>query len=118
MVFDPEYQTDLEKDKFTKYWSNLANIVWTIPAASAGRPEKSVVIPRYAPCRSIFSDIVIGFDRQLSSCCFDAGFQINIGNYTGHLISDWKNEKLENMRYLHNLGKRGMIDLCKRCTYA
>ena len=116
MVFDPQYHTDLERDYFKNYWQKYLPQI--LPAASAGRPQKKPIIKTKVPCRSIFSDFVVGFDRKLSSCCFDAGFQIDLGEYTGDLIKDWHNEKLTELRRLHNEHRRNEIDLCGRCTSA
>jgi len=116
MVFDPEYQTDLERDKFKEYWSPFA-APQILPAASAGR-GKPILTPVIAPCRSIFSDFVVGYDGKLSSCCFDSRFSLDIGEYSGDLKSDWHNSKLEEFRKLHNEHKRAEIGLCKSCTFA
>ena len=118
MVFDPAYHSDLERDGFIKFWQDKADKVWPLPAASAGRPTQVVEIVRSAPCRSLFSDIVVSYDGRLSSCCFDANFTIDCGNYTGDLKSDWRNPKLENLRCAHNEHRRAEIDLCRRCSYA
>jgi len=117
MVFDPEYQSDLERDNFRNFWNDKADIVWTIAAASAGR-GKPIHYPVKIPCRSLFSDIVIGYDKKLSSCCFDSRFSINIGHYSGNLLQDWHNSKLEKLRSIHNEHLRSTIPLCKDCTYA
>ena len=118
MVFDPMYQTDLERDFFTTHWSKIADKVWAIPAASANRKDKSPMKPVLAPCRSLFSDFVIGYDGRLSSCCFDAGFTLDVGNYSGDIILDWKNPDLENLRTVHNTHNRDKFILCQDCTYA
>lgn len=56
MVFDPEYQTDLERDYFKDKWKEYAAV---IPAASCGR-NKIPFKPVITPCRSIFSDFRSG----------------------------------------------------------
>jgi len=116
MVFDPEYQTDLEKDYFEARWKGIAES-WVLPAASCGRAKKPFT-PVVAPCRSIFSDFVVGYDGKLSSCCFDAGFKLDLGYYSGDLKADWMNKKLTNLRKIHNEHNRVMVDLCEVCTFA
>mgnify|MGYP001576589479 FL=1 len=116
IVFDPMYQTDLERDLFYLYWKKVAE-VWVLPAASAGRPEKQPCNPVIVPCGSLFSDIVIGFDGKLSSCCFDSGFRLDCGVYTGDLKADWNNKQLQELRAIHNAHKRDTIPLCRSCTF-
>ena len=84
MVFDPMYQTDLERDEFIKYWSGYA-VLQILPPASAGRADHKPVYPVLLPCRSIFSDFVVGYDRKLSSCCWDS-----IWSCRSYGSSSWK----------------------------
>lgn len=118
MVSDPSYQTDRERDEWLKFWGVLANKAWVLSASSACRDGKKVIIPNKLPCRSIFSDIVIGFDGKLSSCCWDAGFTLDLGSYQGDLKKDWKNAKLENLRQTHNEHQRDEYEICAECTSA
>jgi len=117
MVFDPEYQTDYEKDMFLNYWSKWGS-VWFLSASSAGRKQKHPYTPVILPCRSIFSDFVIGYDGKLSSCCFDSGFTLDLNFYSGDLLKDWTNEKLTKLRRIHNDHQREQIILCRECTFA
>jgi radical SAM protein with 4Fe4S-binding SPASM domain len=117
MVFDPEYQTDRERDDFVNFWRQYA-YPQILPAASAGRRRKKPEQAVKLPCRSIFSDMVVGYDGRLSLCCFDADFHIDLGEYSGNLKADWKNAKIEELRRLHNEHKRDEVDLCKQCTFA
>lgn len=117
MVFDPEYQTDLERDLFINYWKDVADVA-VIPAASCGRPSKRPIKPVKLPCRSIFSDFVIGFDGKLSSCCFDSGFVLDLGRYSGSILKDWRNPKIEELRRKHNEKRREEIPTCRSCTFA
>lgn len=116
MVFDPQYQDDMERDLFKNYWISYAE-PWVLPAASAGRGT-IIKIPRVLPCRSIFSDFVIGFDGKLSSCCFDCSFALDLGNYSDNVKKDWLNDKIEELRRIHNEGRRTEIPLCSSCSFA
>jgi len=116
MVFGAEYQTDLERDYFISFWHGWAE-PWVIPPASAGRKVKKPYQPVKIPCRSIFSDFVVGYDGKLSTCCFDSNFHLDLGEYTGNLQQDWHNEKLTELRRLHNSHQREEVDLCKGCTF-
>jgi len=118
MVFDPSYQTDIERDAFLSYWKSIVDTVWVLSASSACRSDKRAILPTRIPCRSLFSDIVVGFDGKLSSCCFDAGFTLNCGVYTGDLKKDWRNPKLEAIRKAHNEHLREEYTLCAECTSA
>jgi len=117
MVSDPMYQTDIEKDAFKKFWGQFGE-VWIIPAASSNRPDKKPIIHTSIPCRSIFSDIVVGYDGKLTSCCFDPSMIIDCGEYSGDLRRDWRNPKLEELRMVHNEHNRQTIKWCKGCSFA
>lgn len=116
MVFSPTYHTDLEKDLFYEAWQGLA-YPQIITASSAGRGYQPLH-PVKLPCRSLFSDFVIGFDGKLSSCCWDSSFSLDMGTWSGDIKKDWHNDKLNEIRNLHNEGKRDEIQLCKVCGYA
>lgn len=117
MVFDPVYQTDLERDYFEWYWKGWAE-TWVIAAASANRPDKKPIKPVLLPCRSIFSDFVVGYDGKLSTCCFDPNMNLDLGFYSGKLLSDWHNDKITELRKLHNEHRRTEVELCRGCTFA
>lgn len=117
MVFDPVYQTDLERDMFIEHWRDKA-YVCIIPAASAAREDKMPQIHNSLPCRSIFSDFVVGYDRKLTSCCFDSNFEISLGSYTGDIIRDWHNQFIAGLRLLHNEHRRDKIRICSFCSFA
>ena len=115
MVYDPAYQSEKEKELFVEYWKDYA-FPQIIAASNCGRYELQVRTT--LPCRSIFSDIVVGFDRKLTSCCFDPGFSINLGEYSGDLKKDWHNPQLEELRRLHNEGFRSRIIECFNCSFS
>jgi len=118
MVFDPQYQSDLERDYFIEYWKQKGVIPWILAASSCNRGLE-IKIPRLEPCRSLFSDIVVGFDRKLGLCCFDAAFDaFDLGEYSGNLKEDWHKESVEAVRKIHNEYRRSEIPKCKNCSYA
>ena len=117
MVSDPAWTTDYERDMFQLFWKEQGVEPWILPAASADRGVK-LLHPVLIPCRSIFSDIVVGFDGKLSSCCFDSGFKIDLGEYSGDLKADWNSEKFMKFREVHNSHKRTSIELCRSCSFA
>ena len=115
IVFDPSYHTDAEREFFFGYWKDIS-YPQILTATSANRGLKLLRSP-LIPCRSLFSDIVIGFDGKLSSCCFDSSFSLDLGEYSGDLLKDWHNPKLEAFRQLHNEHRRGEIELCRNCSF-
>jgi len=117
MVFDPSWCTDYERDLFMLHWKEQGVEPWVNPAASACRGVK-ILKPTLIPCRSIFSDIVIGYDGRLSLCCFDASFKLELGKWTGNLLEDWKNPQIQALRETHNTHKRINIELCRGCSFA
>lgn len=116
MIADPEYVTDWEKDMFKWFWSRYGS-VWMLPAASAGRDKKPFETVKL-PCRSIFSDFVVGFDGKLSSCCFDSNFSLDLDFYSGDLLKDWTNPQLTRLRELHNKHERDKYSICASCTFS
>ena len=117
IIADPIYQTDKEKELFKSYWQQWG-LVWFLSASSAGREGKSPCYPVKVPCRSIFSDFVIGYDGKLSSCCWDSNFSLDLGYFSGDILKDWQNKKLSKLRQLHNEHRRDEVGLCKDCTSA
>lgn len=116
MVFSPIYHTDLERDLFIQYWRDIAT-PQVLTASSAGRDMKPIT-PVKIPCRSIFSDFVVGFDGKLSSCCFDSSFSIDLDEYSGTLAADWNSNIMNEFRRLHLEHRRDEIPICKSCTFA
>lgn len=116
-VADPIYQTQFEIEVFKAYWASFGQ-VQILPNVTCGRPDKRVVIHNTQPCRSIFSDMAIGFDGKITCCCFNPGFDLDLGVYTGDAKKDWLNPKLKEFRALHNTGRRQEIELCKECSHA
>lgn len=115
MVYDPAYQTEMEKELFLAFWRNYG-IPWTIPASNCNRyPLK---IKNNIACRSIFSDLVIGFDGKLSSCCFDPGMVLDLGKWEGSVLGAWNNPKLQELRKLHNEGRRQEVGWCSGCSFS
>ena len=116
MVFSPEYQTDLERNLFQQFWKG-ATFSQINTASSAGRGMKPINTVEL-PCNSIFNDMVIGYDRKISSCCFDAGFTLDLGWFEGDIVKAWRNDKFEDFRRSHNEHKRGQNKICSSCTFA
>lgn len=115
MVYDPVYQTEKEKELFIQHWGQYG-IPQVIPASNCARHTQQ--IRTTLPCRSIFSDLVIGYDGKISSCCFDSDFSIDLGVYKGDVLEAWHNSKLEKLRKMHNDGRRQEIPLCRNCSFA
>ena len=117
MVFSPLYQTDLERDMFINYWYGVA-LPQILAPSSAGRPDMKPCYPVKLPCRSIFEDMVIGYDGKISSCCFDADFSLDLGYLENGIMASWHNPELTELRRKHNEQRREEIGLCASCTSA
>ena len=117
MVYDPVYHTEIERELFIEAWKHFA-FPQILTASSAGRDDNCPLEPTTLPCRSLFSDFVVGFDGKLSSCCWDSNFILDLGFYNGFLKSQWQDGLIKELRRLHNEGKRNTIPLCRQCSYA
>src|SRR3990167_2386847 len=102
MVFDPQWQTQLERDKFVDYWKDKSYLV--INSATCCNLPFRKITQNTIPCRSVFSDIVIGYDGQIATCCFDPSFTIDLGNIKdyGGVLGAWNSEKFKKLRELHS----------------
>ena len=115
MVYDPLYQSEMEKQLFIDHWSKYG-YPQIIPASNCGRSKLRITTT--LPCRSIFSDLVIGMDRKISSCCFDARFSMDLGYLGNSVLDTWINQPLYSLRESHNSGRRKEIALCASCSFA
>jgi len=120
MIFDTNFQTELERDLFIQFWQPLTSIVSINPAAYCNSPLEKPLIPTKTACRSIFDGLTILYDgKVVTGCCFDAGGVLEIGDVNNQaLLEIWGGEKLRQLCELHNKGGRGKIELCSRCSFA
>ena len=118
MVHSSLWMTDCERDKFIEFWRDVA-IPQINSATFCGNGEKPWRVVK-EPCRSLFSDMVIGADGKIGSCCYDAGLTHDLGQYPqdGTLLEIWNGLKFKALREAHNGGKRGDIPICSACTFA
>mgnify|MGYP001603564401 CR=1 FL=1 len=118
MVFSGLWVTDLERDKFIEFWRDVA-VPQINTAAFCGNGEKPWRAVK-EPCRSLFSDMVIGADGKIGSCCYDAGLTHDLGQYPqdGTLLEIWNGPKFRTLREVHNGGKRESIPICAGCSFA
>jgi len=120
MIFDTQFQTELERDLFVQFWRPKVSVVSINPAAYAGSPLKKPQIPVLTPCRSIFDGLVVLHDgKVVTGCCFDASGVLEVGDFNEQsLMEIWRGEKLKRLCDLHNSGRRQEIGLCASCTFA
>ena len=118
MAFSSLWITDLERDRFIASWQDIA--VPQINSATFCDGKEKPWHPVSLPCRSIFSDIVLGWDGKIGSCCYDAGLTLDLGHWPkdGSLLELWNGPRLKALRELHNTQRRTEIDLCCSCTFA
>jgi len=120
MIFDTNFQTEMERDLFTQFWKPLTSVVSINPAAYCNSPLEKPLIPTKTACRSIFDGLTILYDgKVVTGCCFDASGVLEIGDVNNQaLLEIWRGEKLRQLCELHNEGRRGEIELCSRCSFA
>jgi len=116
MVYNSLFMSEIEKDRFVDYWKGIAfpQVNQVTFCNSKEKLWRLVVFP----CRSIFSDMVIGYDGKIGSCCFDPGFLIDLGTLDDSLLEIWQGPKFQEFRRLHNEYKRGEHPLCSQCSFA
>lgn len=80
--------------------------------------ELKIITPRgrYAPCKSIWSDLVICWDGEVVPCCKDYDNYYPLGNVKDqHLLKIWNNERMQKLRRKLIEKKYQEIDLCRNC---
>ncbi len=117
MVYSSLYQSKLERSVFKEEWENYAQV--HIIHASYCHDYFKPVIKTRVPCRSIFVDCVILSDGRVCPCCWDSDGAIIVGDVTQEKILDiWHGEAMNNLRELHNSGKRAEVPICSECTFS
>lgn len=119
MIFDTNYQSEMERDLFIQFWQPLVSLVSINPAAYCDSPLQKPLIPIKTACRSIFDGMTVLRDGTVvTNCCFDASGKLVIGDARKEpLIDIWRGEKLKQICELHNSGKRENIEICAKCTF-
>lgn len=117
-VVNSLWMSDLERDKFIEQWRDVAVPQINSAAFCNGREKPWRALKE--PCRTIFSDMVVGGDGKIGSCCYDPNLVIDLGCYPqdGTLLELWQGEKFRRLRQVHNEGKRGDYAPCGGCTFA
>ena len=118
MAYDYLCQSPKEVELFRQFWSQYGTVqINTV--SYAGVKGKEPLIPVSIPCRSIFSDMVVAWNGDISSCCFDANIEIKLGSaLNSSLLDIWHGKEFANLRQIHNAGRRGEVPLCSSCTFA
>ncbi|GAH63227.1 unnamed protein product, partial [marine sediment metagenome] len=118
MVHNALYQTELERTLFTEEWRHYTPDV-NIIAASYCHDYFKPLIKTNAACRSIFADCIILSDGRVCPCCWDSDGSIIVGDVTREKILDiWHGEAMNNLRELHNSGRRNEVPICSECTFS
>lgn len=117
MVYDPLYQTEKEKALFIEEWKDKSYC--QVHPASFCQDYREPVIRSRIPCRSIFIDFIILWDGRVVPCCWDVNGDIVVGDVNKQKILDiWHGKKMNNLRRLHNEGKRQELKLCSICSFS
>ena len=71
---------------------------------------------RRLACRQLFRTFMIGFNGDVTPCCYDFDFSLRIGNITeSSFKSLWMGSELARLRDLHLRGRFAEIPLCSQC---
>ncbi|MBA7708453.1 hypothetical protein ES703_117352 [subsurface metagenome] len=120
MIFDTNFQTEMERDLFIQFWQPIASVVSINPAAYCNSPLEKPLIPVKTACRSIFDGLTVLYDgKVVTSCCFDSNGFLEVGNANEEkLLNIWRGGRLGALCDLHNEGRRKEIELCSKCSFA
>jgi radical SAM protein with 4Fe4S-binding SPASM domain len=80
--------------------------------------KANIVAPRsdYAPCNTIWSDAIIGWDGTVLPCCRDYDNDYILGNvHDEPLYKIWNNEKMQSLRKMLVEKRYEDLDLCRHC---
>ncbi len=70
------------------------------------------------PCSKLFSDLAIYWDGKTALCNHDWQNHNPIGDVNHQSISEiWSTQTYQNIRNMHNQGKRRSIPSCQNCDY-
>jgi len=118
MVHSALYQTELERSLFTEEWRHYTPGT-NITTASYCHDYFKPLFKTNVPCRSIFADFVILSDGRVCPCCWDSDGSTIVGDVTREKILDiWHGEAMNNLRELHNSGRRNEVPICSECTFS
>lgn len=121
--FYPDEKRGLSKE-FKAHFENLPVDYFTtgviINWAGDFRDEAGLKINaprgRYAPCKSIWSDLIICWDGEVVPCCKDYDSYYPLGNVKDQpLLKIWNNERMQELRRKLIEKKYQEIDLCRNC---
>lgn len=112
-----------EKKMFLAKWKNLADKVcisslhnWGGDFNESGGIHQKHVFNSGAPCRLLWTDIVINWDGSVPLCCQDTENEILLGNIKESSIKTIRDEKLlKEIRDKHLNGQYYEIPRCKNC---
>lgn len=82
------------------------------------KTDAGIIAPRssYAPCNTIWSDAIIGWDGKVLPCCRDYDNDYILGNVRNEpLLKIWNNEKMQTLRKMLIGQRYEEINLCRNC---
>lgn len=117
-----------ESQKFIEEWKGLADKVnittlhtWGGSFKGQAGEEKfhfqNSKVKR-APCRFLWTDMIINWDGRVSACCQDYEAKMVVGNAATQSLKDiWQGRVLNELRKKHLSGQMNNIKLCSKCDY-
>lgn len=132
---NPKYKTEIvldfvemdenkhETKAFKKYWTGKVDNVcisclhnWGGQTKKTTGVHETFVSASGAPCRLLWTDLVIDWDGKVPLCCQDTDENLLIGDVNKQSIKEiWQSKKLNSLRYLHMVGKFNEIPMCSGC---
>ena len=116
-------ETEKEIDKFKKKWQiggvDALRIRQLTQSISRYDPEtRRKFLNRHdIPCYWLWSEPAVYWNGTVVACCQDVNARLPLGNINKKKLDDiWNNKLMQNLRQLHQQGKRDKISICKDCN--
>lgn len=107
-----------EIKEFKKYWGKNIVEVEVYGKLTWGVLESNAIKIKRYPCFSLWNNIFVNSDGNVSPCCMDWKQELIIGNSQQESIEKiWKGDSLKKLRDYHIKGKENELSLCEKCNY-
>lgn len=106
-----------QAEDFVQKWLPLVNTVmlshYRNPPSSKRWPG---VTQAKKPCDLLWSQMIVAWNGRVGLCCEDFDIEECLGDITEtSLISVWNNERITEIRAMHQAGRQRELFLCKDC---
>ncbi len=108
----------IDKKKYINRWGSYADTIFIRNENQLNDEKKEFLFHKLMPCNKIFSQIVIMTSGDVTMCSYDWEGEEVYGNIKeSKLLELWKTPTLQKKRYLHIVGMKKQLDLCRNCSY-